>query len=126
MALNITNGFNNGKLIDQEIVKTLVLGNNTFSKKLAILKPNVKEGSFVLGGLETSVTLQEQSCNPTAAGSMTYTERKIQTVNVQAFDEFCYLNLKDVLTDAGFTFSNKDAKIDLTDMSKDTLISLFQ
>lgn len=38
----------------------------------------------------------------------------------------CYLNLKDVLTDAGFTFSNKDAKIDLTDMSKDTLISLFQ
>jgi hypothetical protein len=38
----------------------------------------------------------------------------------------CYLNLKDVLTDAGFTFSNKDTKIDLSDMSKDTLISLFQ
>jgi hypothetical protein len=38
----------------------------------------------------------------------------------------CYLNLKDVLTDAGFTIAKNEAKIDLTDMSKDTLISLFQ
>jgi hypothetical protein len=38
----------------------------------------------------------------------------------------CYLNLKDVLIDAGFTIAKNEAKIDLTDMSKDTLISLFQ
>ena len=38
----------------------------------------------------------------------------------------CYLNMEKVLTDAGFTIVNDEkAEIDLTDLSKDTLIKLF-
>lgn len=47
-----------------------------------------------------------------------YTDYAIETLD-------CYLDLKKVLLDAGFTIDNNNPNLDLSDVNKDTLISLF-
>lgn len=47
-----------------------------------------------------------------------YTDYALNTLD-------CYVSMRQVLADAGFTFVQEDAQIDLTDLSKDTLINLF-
>lgn len=48
-----------------------------------------------------------------------YTEYVLDTLD-------CYLDLKKVLTDSGFTINSGDEKLDLTNLSKDNLMSLLQ
>ena len=47
-----------------------------------------------------------------------YTDYSLSTLD-------CFLDLKTVLTDAGFSFVSENAEIDLKNISKDSLISLF-
>lgn len=47
-----------------------------------------------------------------------YTDYAIETLD-------CYLDLKKVLLDAGFTIDNKNPNLDLSNVDKDSLISLF-
>ena len=48
-----------------------------------------------------------------------YTEYALETLD-------CYLNLKKVLLDSGFTINSGNEEIDLTNLSKDSLMSLLQ
>jgi hypothetical protein len=48
-----------------------------------------------------------------------YTEYALKTLD-------CYVSLEKLLSDAGFEITDKNPKIDLTELSKDTLIDLIK
>lgn len=74
----------------------------------------ITENKFVLANFRTGK-------GRVAGDSVTnlYTDYTLKTLD-------CYLPLKKLLIDAGFIITNDNAEIDLTDISKDTMISLLK
>ena len=75
----------------------------------------ITDNKFVLAQFRTGKGI-------VAGNSVTnlYTEHALHTLD-------CYVSLNKLLTDAGFTFTEgNDAKIDLTELSKDTLMELLR
>jgi hypothetical protein len=126
VKVNLYSGNNNSKF--KLFLATEFITN---MKKNYMVNPNNIQFSIdcVMDSKEKSVAIitenklilaQFRTGNKIVAGDSITNKYIEYSLNIQD----CYLNLKTVLTDAGFTINKGNELIDLTNLSKDTLINL--